>query len=176
MKLIFTGLKHSGKTTFARLTAEHFNTEWKDSDDLILERIKPLTIREFYKSKGKLAFMDAESKCVLSYIEKNDNFVLSLGGGVADNSFLMDKLNESGFIIYLVREEKVLLKKILEKGGIPPFLDQNDVESSFHTLYLRRDAVYRKYADLIIDLGPYGDKNETLIRILNAIEEAEDVR
>ena len=37
-------------------------------------------------------------------------------------------------------------------------LDPDDPEGSFHRVYERRDSIYRSMADLIVDLGPYGDK------------------
>ena len=70
MNLFFTGMKHSGKTTFARGTAERFSLTWADADDLILERIAPLSVREFYRSEGKEAFMRAGGGKVLHLISR----------------------------------------------------------------------------------------------------------
>jgi len=169
MRLFFTGLKHSGKTTFARLSAEALNIYWCDADDLILDRIKPLSVREYYKAEGAEAFKSVEYKAVKEKAEDLENAILSLGGGTADNALLMEYLKSKGKIIYLTRPEELLLEKILEKNGIPPFLDAQDVKGSFHTLFLRRDGIYTQYADLIIDLGPYGAKEETLKKVLNEL-------
>ena len=53
MNFFFTGMKHSGKTTFAKRVAAAKGLIWADSDDLVLENIKPLTVREYYKKYGK---------------------------------------------------------------------------------------------------------------------------
>lgn len=172
MKIFFTGLKHSGKTTFARMYAERHSLLWADSDDLILERISPLTVREYFRSEGKDAFMALEKETSCAFIESKDDFSLSFGGGAADNLPLMQLAKENGFIVYLTRAEDILLERIILKNGIPPFLDKDDPKGSFHVIYERRDAVYRKYASLVIDLGPYGDKEETYQLIESRIQEA----
>ena len=73
---------------------------------------------------------------------------------------LLERIREEGKLIYLHRSEKDMLPVIL-RDGIPPFLDENDPEKSFHELYVRRDRIYRENADLLIELGPYGDMDET---------------
>ena len=60
MNFFFTGMKHSGKTTFAKRLAANKGLLWADSDDLILQKISPLTVREFYKEFGKEAFIIEE--------------------------------------------------------------------------------------------------------------------
>ena len=172
MNLFITGLKHSGKSTFAPMLAKRMSAVCADSDDLILSSLKLDSIREFYRNEGKERFMEEEARCVKSFCESHkDGFILSLGGGAADNTGLMDYMKSEGKIVYLVRDERILLERILKKG-VPPFLDQNDISGSFHRIYTSRDAVYRKYASLIITLGEYGDKEETCDLILSCIKEA----
>ena len=169
MKLFITGLKHSGKSTFAPMIAKRLNLISSDSDDLILALDGVTSVREYFKSVGSEGFKQTELNVTGSFIENTESFVLSLGGGVADNLPLMTLMKESGKIIYLRRDEKILLERILLKGGVPPFLDPNDVEGSFHTLFVRRSGIYEEYADLTIDLGPYSDKEETCERIMAII-------
>lgn len=170
MNFFFTGMKHSGKTTFAKRVAAAKGLIWADSDDLVLENIKPLTVREYYKKYGKEAFILEERKAVEAFIEKNNGFVLSLGGGVCDNTPLMSLMKSSGKIIYLTRDEGLIFDKIMQKG-LPPFLDTPDPRKTFHELFLRRDAIYRSYMDLEIALGPYSSKDETERRVISILEE-----
>ena len=57
------------------------------------------------------------------------------------------------------------------KSGIPPFLDKDNLTSSFHDLYERRDKIYSSYASLIIKLGRYGDKEKTAKLIIDSLKE-----
>ncbi len=169
--LIFTGIKHSGKTTQARLVSTFLSLPIYDSDDLILEDTKEESVRDYYKNHGREAFMEEEVKVCTSLFEKEKRtFVLSLGGGASDNAPLLEMVKENGFVIYIKRPEDVLLKKIL-RGGIPPFLDENDIEGSFHELYTRRDGIYSEAADMTITLGEYSDKRETALKIIDRLRE-----
>ena len=169
VKLYFTGIKHSGKTTQARLVSERLSLPFSDADDLILQEINT-SIREFYKEYGKEAFMEKEYEAVSRYEKENDSFILSLGGGASDNTALMRLMKESGKIIYLKRNESEMLPVIL-KHGIPAFLDKDNLESSFHEVYVKRDSIYTEEADLIIDMGPYRDKAETAEMVIEKLKE-----
>ncbi len=170
--IIFSGIKHSGKSLFAQLVASRVELPSYDLDDLINENIKEETIREFFIKNGKDKFQIEERRAYNSLLSsKPSPFVLSLGGGAADNTLLMDTIkNDNNYIIYLRRGEDLILKKILEKG-IPPFLDKNDVSASFHELYIRRDRIYSDYADVSVDLGSYSDKAEKTELIIKSLKE-----
>lgn len=169
MRLFITGVKHSGKSTWARIIAARLGVERADSDELILASGIE-SIRDFYRNEGPGAFMKAELDAVTSYIKSHDDFVLSLGGGAADNKALMDLIASSGTLVYLRRDEDLLLKRILT-NGIPAFLDADDVEASFHRLFVRRDATYREHADIIIDLGPYKPVESQEDEVMRRIQE-----
>ena len=93
---------------------------------------------------------------------------MSLGGGACDNKALIELLKENGKLIYLRRNEEEMLPVIL-KHGIPAFLDENNLKSSFHEVYERRDKAYSSIADKIIEMGPYRDRGETLSMMINAL-------
>lgn len=169
-RIFFAGIKHSGKTRMAKLVSAMLGMESVDADDLALPLLDGLAVREYYRKYGKEAFMKKEYEAVKHYSEGRESFIMSLGGGASDNSDLMGFIKNSGCIIYLRRNEKDMLPVIL-RDGIPPFLDANDPEGSFHDLYQKRDMKYRAGADLVIDLGPYQDKEETAKRILSALKE-----
>ena len=169
-KIFFAGIKHSGKTRMAKLVSARIGACCADADDLALPLLGGLSVREYYRKNGKEAFMEKEHEAVSRYCSENGSFILSLGGGASDNEALIRCIKENGKVVYLRRNEKDMLPVIL-RDGIPPFLDTADPAASFHRLYEERDGKYSAIADLILDLGPYGDKEETAERILAALRE-----
>ncbi len=171
--LFFAGIKHSGKSLYSALVARRLGLECYDLDKLILERTGTESIRKYYITYGSDSFRKEENEAFTALRERAvAPYVLSLGGGASDNNALLDsiKREKSIVLIYLWREESLILPRIL-KDGIPPFLEKDNVEGSFHELYVRRDAIYRKRADLIIDLGGYDDKESKLDMIITSLKE-----
>ena len=170
MRLFITGMKHSGKSSFAPMVASRLGLPCADSDELLGQLTGGRSVRDFYAQEGKEAFMAAEYAAVAAYIGQTDSFVLALGGGAADNARLMDLMASSGTIVYLRRAEDDLLERVLSKG-IPPFLDKDDVPGSWKRIFIRREEIYLKAADIVVELGPYGDKAEALEKIMKALED-----
>ena len=171
VRLFFTGIKHSGKTTQARLVSSLLGIGYADSDDLLTRYAGCASARDLYREKGREAFMEAEMEAVSSFVkESGGSFILSLGGGAADNAHLMRFMAQTGRIVYLARAEKDMLPVIL-KHGIPAFLDPDDLEGSFSRVFAKRDSIYRDMADLTIDLGPYGDREETARMVMMKLKE-----
>lgn len=176
--LFFAGIKHSGKSLYGKLVAKRLGLECFDLDKLILEKTEAESIRSYYVTYGRDSFQKEENDAFIALREKTAApYVLSLGGGAADNTALLDSIKneKNNVFIYLWRDESLILPRIL-RDGIPPFLDSNNVEGSFHELYLRRDDIYREKADLIIDLGKYDDKENKVKMIITSLRENGYVR
>lgn len=84
--LFFAGIKHSGKTTMARLCARRLGIPYFDSDDILLDWLihhqdprelpidsKSISIRSFYRLVGVDRFMEAEAKALEDFIAQ-ENF------------------------------------------------------------------------------------------------------
>ena len=70
VNLFFVGIKHSGKTTFAKRTSSRLSLPSFDTDDLILLSLNGESVREFYKREGKEAFMKKEVEMGIMIPEK----------------------------------------------------------------------------------------------------------
>lgn len=162
--IFLCGIKHCGKTTIGKLLARRLGRRWYDLDQEIEQKIKE-PIRTFYHTFGQEAFQRLEVD-VLETIIGEENLVISLGGGAADNDPLMKLIKKHGTLVYLYVEEAHLLKRIL-RGGIPPFLDEDDIEGSFHRLYERRNRRYSKDCDHLIQL-PFDQAKEANVELVLA--------
>ena len=164
--IIFSGLKHSGKSSLARLTALRFGWAAQDLDSLIAQLAteeKPelgspveyaTVVRALYRNFGREVFQDYETRAARLACQ-NDRptpGILSLGGGTMENPAAMSWLDQVGVIIFLDTPFEILFERIM-RGGLPAFLDPADPRKSFEILYEKRRALGRSQAHHILDLG-----------------------
>ncbi len=151
-RLLFYGIKHSGKSTIASMTAEHLGWAVTDSDELVLKHLpQNSTIRSFYAKEGREAFSDLEYQVCAEFLQNSSETpsVIALGGGACDNPRLMDLCRRSGIGLFLDVPETVLYRRIMS-GGIPPFLSAEDPAESFHQLWKRRRNLYYSFCDAVL--------------------------
>ncbi len=80
MKVVLLGYMGCGKSVVGAFLAEKLHVRFYDLDDEI-ERLMQTTISELFKSKGEIYFRKKENEVLRLFLEKNEDFVLSLGGG-----------------------------------------------------------------------------------------------
>lgn len=160
--ILLSGIKHCGKSSLGELAARRLGIDFFDTDDVIKETMRnehaEISLRDWYIQNGAEAFYDLEYRStmgLLGSLSHEDWHIVSLGGGMCDNPFLLSALAEAQHIIYLFQPEEVLLTRIL-RNGIPPFLDPDDPKGSFSSLFIRRDGRYRRVAREVIELEPEG--------------------
>jgi shikimate kinase len=155
MNLILFGFKSCGKTTLGKLLAHQLNRPFLDTDRL-LEQLYlhktgiSLRMRSIYKKIGEEAFRALESE-LLHQLEKEENTIIALGGGLIlnpDNATLLAKL---GQLVYLKLDRETLKKRMLKREP-PAFLDPSDPEGSFDRMYNERKTIYEKIPAVSFDL------------------------
>lgn len=177
------GIKHSGKSALGKATADMLSITFFDLDAMILELcdqspLSGLSIREIYKLVGKDQFMLLEVIALNQFIYFSEHsripgvqehIIIALGGGACDNEPLMELLQNTGYLIYLEAPEALLYSRIIQ-GGIPPFLDPEDPEASFHDLYVQRDRRYKQYADDSIPISVSSEIEENALLLVKSIQ------
>ena len=182
--IILLGIKHSGKSTQGLLLSKELNCPWIDLDDKITE-LTGKTPREIYTQQGAAGFMQAEENACLKVVEefKNQKIVISTGGGICDNAPALEILSQFGTFIFLKTTEEVSISRIINKAeqlsngtwkNLPAYISnknpktENEIRAIFHDFYLKRNEIYSKIADKIIDLQS-DSKENNLKLILNSI-------
>ncbi|AZJ35763.1 shikimate kinase [Tenacibaculum singaporense] len=80
MKIVLLGYMASGKSTIGRILAEKMQTSFIDLDEYIEEKERK-TVSEIFEQKGEIYFRKQEHIYLKELLEKEGDFVLSLGGG-----------------------------------------------------------------------------------------------
>ena len=174
MSVVLMGLKHSGKSTLASTLAEQHKCDYTDLDDLIETAYRSdrlVSCREIYSRHGREYFMEleAESAKRLRNMLANRRLVAALGGGTGENTPAMSAIAGAGTLVYLCDKEEILFERIMQRGR-PAFLPESNTAAAFHEIFARRDLLYRRYADVIVELDG-ASKTEAYELLVNTLSE-----
>ena len=114
MKIILIGMPGSGKTTTAKIFAEHKKIEYIDSD-MYIEKKYRMSINQIFKKLGENKFREYEHNVLTELFEK-DNFILAAGGGLPCFFDNMNLVKEKAVSVYLSMSAKMLVDRILQVG------------------------------------------------------------
>ena len=137
----------SGKSTFGKMIAQHFNVKHIDTDKEIT-KFENASINQIFSLKGEAYFRNIESKTTLRNLKKR-NIVISLGGGSILNKEVRDEINKQSLCVFLDVDIHLLNKRLKKSKNRPLLKDVNIL-----TTLKQLDKERRKHflnADIIID-------------------------
>jgi shikimate kinase len=146
------GFMGSGKTTVGRILSEKTNFLFIDLDRII-EIAEEKSIPEIFKEKGEKYFRNMETE-VIGKIYINKNCVFACGGGVVEKGGNMNIIKSNSTVIYLnvsPTEAYNRLKNVKDRPLLETQNGKEGVKEIINNLISRRDLLYRKYADFIIN-------------------------
>ncbi len=144
MKLILIGFMGSGKTTVAKNLGEKLNLKVIEMDDLIVKR-SGKSISRIFNEDGETRFRELETKVAKS-LAKKDKCIISTGGGVVINKININHLKENGKMIFLKTSFLEITKRLKNDNNRPLFKNKKMAKK----LFIFRQGLYKKYADLIV--------------------------
>lgn len=126
MNIILVGYMGSGKTTLGRKLASRLGLTFIDTDKRIGEE-EDMTISEIFAHYGEAHFRELEKKLIIQ-LKKENNLLISTGGGMPCFNQLMKELNTMGTTIYLKRPAKELAERVLNSKKKRPLTDGKSKE------------------------------------------------
>jgi len=160
--IILTGFMGSGKSTVGRVLAKELNTYFLDTDSLI-ETFENMNISEIFQKYGEDRFREMEKYC-FNWIKKDvKNTVISVGGGLP---VFVPEIKEAGVVIYLKVDFDEILKRMNEEEikKRPLFADIKKAKE----LFKKRDEIYLKLADFVINNNDINQTVEKIKGVINA--------
>lgn len=128
-KIVLVGYMGSGKTTIGKLLSEKAGIPFYDLD-AIIEKNTQKTISELFSEIGEIRFRKLEHETLRDFFEKQDGFILSLGGGTpcyANNHLFLQREDVASF--YLKTSVKELSRRLQpEKKHRPLIAKLDDAE------------------------------------------------
>ena len=138
--LIFLGMMGSGKSSIGLLVSKKLNLKFFDTDNMIEDEVG-MKISKIFEKKGENYFRNIEEKITLKIL-KNNNNVVSLGGGAFINKKIRNEVLINNSSIWLNWDLEILLKRIKSSKKRPLIFNSNDQE--IKDLIKKRLKIYSK--------------------------------
>lgn len=153
-----------GKSTAGKKAAKILNLLFFDVDHEV-EKKEGMAIVEIFERRGEAAFRAAESR-ILSDLSVQEGALISTGGGIILDQANVDKMKETGKIIWMRRPVEMILEGV--NANVRPLI-KNDPQK-LAQIYADREPLYRKYADIIVDNnGSLDDAAEAIVKIFKEL-------
>ena len=165
MKLIIIGPMASGKSVVGKKLSKRMGLNFFDTDEQI-EQKAGVTISWIFDVEGEEKFRDRESE-ILSTIIKEDNCIISTGGGIVlreENRALLKK----GTGIYLKTSIQSQLERTMNDKERPLLQNIDNKEEALREIAKLRNPIYESCSEIIIEetSGP----NETVDKIVEKLK------
>lgn len=158
MKVILVGYMGSGKSSVGKLLASKLGISFYDLD-VIIEEKEQQSISELFENKGEIYFRKLENTILKLVLQKEESFVLSLGGGTPcyhNNHEML--LQEDVISVYLKGNAITLANRIQDEKVKRPLLSavtENDLIDFINKHLFDRSFYYHQVHHVIsIDEKP----------------------
>lgn len=145
--VVLIGFMGSGKTSAGQYLASVGGYAFVDTDQEI-EKKAGVSISEIFNRFGEAHFRKLEAEAVAAAAACTKT-VISCGGGAVLDQANVQRLKQSGKLVWLDAPAEVLYERIKPQGGRPLAADKGMDE--FRELYCRRREYYLAAADWTID-------------------------
>ncbi len=153
--IVLIGFMGCGKTTIGKLMSNLTGKNFIDMDDYIVEK-EGISINEIFEKKGESYFRNLERELCVKLSEK-DNKIIATGGGVIKSEENVENLKKGGTVFYLKSSSKKIASN-LKNDHSRPLLAGGNKEEKIEKLLEERKELYKKCADVIIDVEKLAPK------------------
>ena len=159
--IVLIGMPGAGKSTVGVVLAKTAALEFVDTD-LLIQKQTGRKLQEIIDNDGIDAFLKTEGDIISRVDCKNS--VIATGGSAVFSEIAMNNLRRDGVIVFLDvplaeikrRVDNITTRGIAMKSG-----------ETLETVYNERLPLYKKYADITVDLA---DTEHTVKKILEALQ------
>ena len=165
MKIFLIGFMGSGKTHWGKLLSSKLQLPFRDLDSLIVER-EQRSVSDIFAAEGEEYFRYKEMEMLEDLVGKEENFILSCGGGTPCFFNNIEFMKKSGKVVWLNTSVEVLKERLLNERMSRPLIREVDDEElkRFIIRKLSERKMYYEQADVMVNEESI--TLEELIRVL----------
>ena len=146
--IILMGFMGAGKTTIGKKLSKALNWEFIDTDAYIEEE-QGRKISDIFAEDGEMAFRDMETDLLKRLQNGENQFVLSIGGGMPVREENRALLRNLGTVVYLKTSKEEIIRRVSGDKN-RPLLQGGDLEEKVTNLMNARDCIYIETAHVEI--------------------------
>lgn len=146
--IILMGFMGAGKTTIGKKLSKALNWEFIDTDAYIEEE-QGRKISDIFAEDGEMAFRDMETDLLKRLQNGENQFVLSIGGGMPVREENRALLRNLGTVIYLKTSKEEIIRRVSGDKN-RPLLQGGDLEEKVTNLMNARECIYIETAHVEI--------------------------
>lgn len=152
MRIILIGFMGAGKTSVGKKLAKGLNFDFRDTDHEI-ELLESKSISDIFEQNGEKYFRKLENN-VLEKLVKNDNIVISTGGGIIITEENLNILKNEEKVIFLDGSVETIIKHLDNERNKRPLLKKSkNLNKKIEELLSIRYEKYREVSDILIDIN-----------------------
>lgn len=147
--IILIGMPSAGKSTAGVILAKNLGMSFVDTDVLIQTQEGRL-LQEILNNEGAEKFLQIEEDSIVAM--ECENTVIATGGSAVYSQKAMEHLKKNGTVLYIHIDMETVRRRLknLKTRGVVLGSGQ-----SLEDIYLQRQPLYEKYADIKIDCSKY---------------------
>ncbi|MGL5369154.1 MAG: shikimate kinase [Cetobacterium somerae] len=160
------GFMGSGKTTIGRILARSLDMKFIDIDRCISMKEKR-TIPEIFEEHGEKYFRDLE-RSIIEEESKDNNIVISTGGGAIIDNVNIKNLKSTSFVVYLDCDVSTIYERVKRSKTRPLLTNSEDMLQTIQDLYDKRQTLYKISSDFSIKIDSNTNIYDSVEKIKNA--------
>ncbi|WP_319202570.1 shikimate kinase [uncultured Ilyobacter sp.] len=159
------GFMGSGKTTVGRQLAKALEMKFVDIDKLIAAK-ESKNISEIFSEKGEDYFRSLEKQIVIEE-SKDNNVIISTGGGVIIDNDNIKNLRKTSFVVFLECDVDCIYNRVKRRKN-RPLLNVENMYETIQELYEKRKVLYKISSDFRVEIDNDTNIYDTVDRIKEA--------
>ncbi len=148
-RIAFIGLRGAGKSTLGRLTAERLGLPFRELNDEI-EAMSGMAVNEIIALYGQEGYRRLERRALEQTVQKYDDLVLAVAGGIVANPQTFDLLLANYRTVWLQAAPEEHMARVRAQGDERPMAGNPDAMNQLRDILTEREAEYAR-ADLSVD-------------------------
>ena len=143
-RIVLMGFMGAGKSTVGKKLAESCGCTFIDTDEWI-EREQNRKISDIFEKDGEKAFRDMETDLLKRLQNSEEEFILSIGGGMPVREENRELLRNLGSVVYLRTSKEEIIRRV--SGDVNrPLLQGGALEEKVTALMNAREHIYQETA------------------------------